>query len=99
MFVAIDKATAVKMCLKTQATWKDLIAEQEALLTKAPAAIRETFGEILAWMRETDMAVVVSQYQGEIEELKAKGLDILPHRKRMVDEDLEVKFNPNLTRP
>lgn len=45
------------------------------------------------------MAVVVSQYQGEIEELKAKGLDILPHRKRMVGEDLEVKFNPSLTRP
>jgi type I restriction enzyme R subunit len=92
MFVAIDKATAVKMCLKTQAAWKDLIAEQAALLAKAPAAVRDTLAEKLAWMRETDMAVVVSQSQGEIEELAKKGLDIQPHRKRMVDEDLEAKF-------
>jgi type I restriction enzyme, R subunit len=40
--------------------------------------------------------VVVSQGQNEIAELKAKGLDILPHRKRMQEEDLEARFkNPN----
>jgi CheY-like chemotaxis protein len=49
-------------------------------------------------MHETDMAVVVSQSQGEIAELKAKGLDILPHRKRMVDEDLEQKFKDDRER-
>ena len=42
------------------------------------------------------MAVVVSQGQNEIADLKAKGLDILPHRKRMQEEDLEAKFkNPD----
>ncbi|WP_234731322.1 type I restriction endonuclease subunit R [Acidocella facilis] len=92
MFVAIDKATAVRMCLKTQAAWQGLIAEQEALLAKAPEQAREALAEKLAWMRETDMAVVVSQSQGEIEELKAKGLDITPHRKRMVEDDLEGRF-------
>jgi type I restriction enzyme R subunit len=41
------------------------------------------------------MAVVVSQGQNEIADLKAKGLDILPHRERMQKEDLETKFkNP-----
>ncbi len=38
------------------------------------------------------MAVVVSQGQNEIADMKAKGLDILPHRKRMVEEDLDTKF-------
>ena len=38
------------------------------------------------------MAVVVSQGQNEIEEMAEKGLDIRPHRKRMVKEDLETKF-------
>lgn len=38
------------------------------------------------------MAVVVSQSQGEIEELKAKGLDILPHRRRMMEENLASRF-------
>src|SRR6185503_5301941 len=47
------------------------------------------------WLRETDMAVVVSQAQNEIEELAKKGLDLLPHRKRMVAKELDKKFkNP-----
>ncbi len=38
------------------------------------------------------MAVVVSQSQNEVEDLKKKGADITPHRKRLVTEDLETKF-------
>ena len=50
----------------------------------------------LKFFEETDMAVVVSQSQNEIEEFKKKGLDIATHRKRMVKEDLETKFkNPD----
>ena len=52
--------------------------------------------ERLQFFEETDMAVVVSQSQNEIEEFKKKGLDIATHRKRMVKEDLETKFkNPD----
>jgi len=43
-------------------------------------------------MKETDMAVVVSSSQGEIKKFKEKGLDIKPHRKRIVTEELDVKF-------
>ena len=38
------------------------------------------------------MAVVVSASQNEIAEMAAKGVDIKPHRERMVEEDLDVKF-------
>ena len=38
------------------------------------------------------MAVVVSQSQNEIADLREKGVDILPHRRRMNDEDLDTKF-------
>lgn len=38
------------------------------------------------------MAVVVSSSQNEVEAFRQKGLDILPHRKRMVTEDLDTKF-------
>jgi type I restriction enzyme R subunit len=92
MFIAIDKATAVRMYNKVHTAWRALIAEQEAILAKAPEAAGAALAEKLDWMRETDMAVVVSQAQGEVDELKTKGLDITPHRKRMVDEDLEAKF-------
>jgi type I restriction enzyme, R subunit len=44
------------------------------------------------YMHETDMAVVISQGQNEIAEMREKGLDILPHRRRMVEEDLDTKF-------
>ncbi len=92
MFVAIDKATAVRMWMKATAAWKAMLVEEEAALAKAPQDVRETLAERLAWLRETDMAVVVSQGQGEIEEMKARGLDITPHRKRMVEEDLDRDF-------
>ena len=38
------------------------------------------------------MAVVVSQSQNEIDDLKKKGVNIKPHRERMVTEDLDTKF-------
>jgi type I restriction enzyme R subunit len=92
MFVAIDKATAVRMHDKVRLATARLIAEDEARLKVAHEAEGAAIVERLAWMRELDMAVVVSQGQNEIGDLAAKGLDILPHRKRMLDEDLEAKF-------
>ena len=53
---------------------------------------RQILEKKIAHLEETDMAVVVSQAQNEIEDMKAKGLDIVPHRKRMVAEDLDTKF-------
>ena len=45
---------------------------------------------------QTDMAVVVSAGQNEIEQMAKLGLDIVPHRKRINDEKLDEKFKaPN----
>ncbi len=42
------------------------------------------------------MAVVVSPGKNEISEMRDKGFDILPHRGRMVKEDLKEKLkNPD----
>jgi type I restriction enzyme R subunit len=92
MFIAIDKATAVRMYDKVSKQWAALIAETKAHLQNTPAAARDALEDQLAWMRGTDMAVVVSQGQNEIADLKKVGLDILPHRKRMQEEDLDAKF-------
>jgi len=43
-------------------------------------------------MDSTDMAVVVSPGQNEIEQMKKLGLDIVPHRKRMNEQALDEKF-------
>jgi type I restriction enzyme R subunit len=96
MFVAIDKATAVRMYDKVKMQWAALLKEEESRFAAASVEIRDALAERLTWMREVDMAVVVSQGQNEIADLKAKELDILPHRKRMQEEDLETKFkSPN----
>lgn len=92
MFVAIDKATAVRMYDKVKAAWAEEIQRREARLSVAVEPERTALAERLAWMRAVDMAVVVSQAQNEIDDLKQKGLDILPHRERLQQEDLEAKF-------
>jgi len=92
MFVAIDKATAVSMHDRVKAAVAKLIAADENALKTAHEAEGAAIAERLVWLRELDMAVVVSQSQNEIDDLKKKGFDILPHRERMQKEDLEEKF-------
>jgi len=43
-------------------------------------------------LQSTDMALIVSPGQNEIEQMKKLGLDIVPHRKRMNDQPLDEKF-------
>ena len=43
-------------------------------------------------MLATDMAVVISQGQNEVDFFRKHGLDIVPHRRRIVHEDLDEKF-------
>ncbi|MHB8160792.1 MAG: type I restriction endonuclease subunit R [Thermoleophilia bacterium] len=96
MVVVIDKATAVRMCDKVRRHWREYLKKLKSELTKANFAGRESEREDLAarikYMEETDMAVVVSQAQNEIEDFRQMGLDIAPHRRRIVSEDLDTKF-------
>lgn len=92
MFVAIDKAAAVSMYDRVKAANARLIEQDEQALKTAHEAEGAAIAERLVAMRQLDMAVIVSQGQNEIDDLKKKGLDILPHRARMQSEDLEAKF-------
>jgi type I restriction enzyme R subunit len=96
MMICIDKATAIRMYDKVQKYWAAKIEALQADLAVTDGYLRYEIEERIARMKETDMAVVVSQGQNEIAEMAEKGLDIKPHRKRMIDEDLETKFkNPD----
>ena len=46
----------------------------------------------LQWMEETEMAVVVSQEQNEIQTFKKWRLDITPHREKMEKRELDKEF-------
>ena len=92
MMVCIDKATAVRMYDKVQAHWRAEIARLRAALESAQGDAREALIARIHLMHTTDMAVVVSQGQNEVADLQKKGLDIAPHRKRLLAEDLAEKF-------
>jgi type I restriction enzyme R subunit len=92
MYVAIDKATAVRMYDLVSAEWARTIARLEAEIGALPLVERAPKEYQLRWMRETDMAVVVSQAQNEVADLAELGLDITPHRRKMNDEDLDSRF-------
>ncbi len=92
MVVSIDKATAVRMYDKVQKYWKNYLNDLQAKQVKCGESEKQEIKEKIKFMEETDMAVVVSQSQNEIEDFKKKGLDIAAHRKRMVKEDIDKKF-------
>ncbi|MCU1326442.1 MAG: type site-specific deoxyribonuclease, HsdR family [Bryobacterales bacterium] len=92
MVISIDKATAVRTFDKVQKHWTVAVAGLCKELAAADPANKPELERRLRFFEETDMAVVVSQSQNEIEEFKKKGLDMATHRHRMVKEDLETKF-------
>ncbi|MDZ4855274.1 MAG: type I restriction endonuclease subunit R [Nitrospirota bacterium] len=99
MVISIDKATALRMHDKVRKHWQaeQVRVEQElAKLTtygakSDPDRIRE-LRERLNVIQTTEMALIVSPGQNEIDQMKRLGLDIAPHRKRMNDESLDEKF-------
>jgi type I restriction enzyme R subunit len=97
MVVSIDKVTAVRTYDKVQRHWTErLEADERELREGHPSSKRTDLLEReISFMRATDMAVVISQSQNEIAEMAEHGLDIRPHRKRIVEGKLEEKFkNP-----
>lgn len=92
MFIAVDKVTAVKMYDKVKKYWQIKTEEITRQLAEETLENRAELEAQLANLKSTDMAVIVSQSQNEIEDMRAKGVEIEPHRRRIVSEDLEEMF-------
>ena len=96
MVIAVDKATAIRMYNKVRRYWNIHSAILQAELAICDIEDQLEIERQVKFMQETDMAVVISQGQNEIDDMRTKGLEILPHRRRMVMEDLDTKFkDPN----
>tara|TARA_R100001244_G_scaffold128562_1_gene99509 strand:- start:4037 stop:7225 length:3189 start_codon:yes stop_codon:yes gene_type:complete len=84
MLVCIDKVTCARMHALIADRWQERITQLEKQLSSASDEQELIFRERqLAWMRETLMAVVVSEEQGEVDKFSKWGIDIKPHRKLM----------------
>ena len=94
MVVSIDKATALKMHDKVRKRWQEEREHVQKELGRFDLAADRKDGLLkrLDVLKTTDMALIVSPSQNEIEQMRAHGLDIVPHRKRMNTEALDEKF-------
>ncbi|MBN3944566.1 type I restriction endonuclease subunit R [Nostoc sp. NMS9] len=96
MIVSIDRFTAVKMYNKVQHHWQQHLQQFKNQLAESNLSEfeRKKLSVTIKYMSETDMAVVISQSQNEVEAFQKKELDITPHRQRLVSESppLDEKF-------
>ena len=100
MVVCYNKVTCVRMYNYVQEYWQK---EIEALKKQISKSIyQQEVQELkrkLEWMQQTEMAVVVSQEQNEIQTFRKWGLDILLHREKMEKRELDKEFKNRETRP
>ena len=92
MFVCLNKVTCVRMYDYVQEYWEEEIKHLKKQIKAATQQEAQELVRKLKWMEETDMAVVISQEQNEIQTFKAWGLDIETHRRKMVKRDLDKEF-------
>ena len=93
MLVTIDKPTAVRMYDYIMEYWAEYLEELEERIETL-----EDEQELLECKRRyekvkaTEVCVVVSSEQNEVDKFKKYGLDIAKHRKKIVERDLEKEF-------
>ena len=90
MLVCIDKVTCVRMHRLIEFYWHERAGKLEAKLKRTSDEQEEIhLQRWIDWMRETRMAVVVSEEQGEVETFAKWDQDITPHR-RLIKEGMEL---------
>ena len=94
MFIALDKLTAVRMYDLITHHWKQTVAQLEKDLHIGKYGDQELLEKAreLQWIKETEICVVISSEQNEIQKFQKWELDIEPHREKMNSEDLEARF-------
>lgn len=84
MLVCIDKITCARMHRLIDFYWREHIQklEQEHIDDEQE---QQFLMRKIIWMKETRMAVVISEEQGEVERFRKWDLDVIPHRRLMRD--------------
>ena len=92
MFVCLNKVTCVRMYNYVQEYWKEEIKKLKAKIKTGTQQEAQELERRLKWMQETEMAVVISQEQNEIQTFKKWDLDIKYHRAKMEKRELDKEF-------
>lgn len=92
MFVCLNKVTCVRMYDYVKKYWQEEIEHLKNRIKNVSQQEAQELRRKLQWMEETEMAVVISQEQNEIQTFKKWGLDIQYHRNKMVKNELDKDF-------
>ena len=93
MYVALDKPTAVRMYELIMGYWPIYLQELEARIESAEdqqeaQELQRKYNKV----NETEVCVVVSSEQNEVDKFRKMGLNIEVHRRKIVERNLEKEF-------
>lgn len=92
MFVCLNKVTCVRMYNYVQEYWKAAIKDLKLQIRNVSQQEAMELTRKLEWMQKTEMAVVISQEQNEVQTFKKWNLDIAYHRRKMEKRELDKEF-------
>ena len=92
MFVCLNKVTCVRMYNYVQEYWEEEIASLRQKIKSVTQQEAQELQRKLTWMQETEMAVVISQEQNEVQTFQKWNLDIKYHRTKMEKRELDKEF-------
>jgi type I restriction enzyme R subunit len=96
IFVALDKPTAVKMFNFISEYWKDYLIElDEKIKFENNEDLKLELKDKSKKISSTEICVVVSPEQNEVDKFKKLELDIETHRRKMVNRQLDEEFKDN----
>jgi len=86
MLVCIDKITTVRMYNLVEKYWDQQVKDTEQAISTSTNDQESIFLQRkLEWLKETEIAVVISEEQNEVARFREWELDIQPHRKKIKD--------------
>lgn len=93
MVISYNKTTCVRMYNYVQEYWeKEKKALKKQIEKTCSQQEAQEMTRKLEWMEQTEMAVVISQEQNEIQTFSKWNLDITPHRAKMEKRELDKEF-------
>ena len=93
MLVTLDKPTAVRMFDYITEYWKEYLIESKLKIKSTndeqeALKLKQQYDKA----KNTEICVVVSSEQNEVDKFRSLNLDITTHRKKFVERDLEKEF-------
>jgi type I restriction enzyme R subunit len=93
MLVTLDKPTAVRMHALIMKYWPQFIEELKSKIDNAnDIQEQQELRQKLIKVEETEVCVIVSSEQNEVDKFKKMNLNIEQHRRKMVERNLEKEF-------